>query len=65
MRVRIEFEVEVPDVGATEEQIIEWLRFECHDNGSMEMSNPLLDKDPTPSLGSFEVRHPNGRPFMY
>lgn len=40
-RVKVTLEIEVPEVGATDEQIEEWLQFELHYNGDMKMSNPL------------------------
>ena len=39
--------VEVPDVGATDEQIEEWIGFETGYRAGMETSNPLCDHDMT------------------
>lgn len=57
MRVEIRFQVEVPDVGATDEQIEDWLRFGLHDVGSIDNDNPLLDVhgDPEPVFGTFDI----------
>jgi hypothetical protein len=55
MRVRVEFDVEIPEVGATDDQIIEWLRFNLHDNGSMRIDNPLGHAEPEPCRGSMEI----------
>jgi hypothetical protein len=57
MRVEIKFQVEVPDVGATDEQIEDWLRFVFCDNDSIDMENPLIldHGDPEPVFGIFDV----------
>ena len=53
MKVKVEFEVEVPVDDVTDEQIEEWLRFECHDNGQMSLKNPLVDEQIEPIFGTF------------
>lgn len=57
MRVEIKFEVEVPDVGATDEQVEGWLRFGFGDTGSIDCDNPLLEQigDPEPVFGTFDI----------
>ncbi len=55
MRVRVTFDVDVPDeVQATDEEIEEWLRFNLNDNGSMSNKNPLATREVTPVFPSFE-----------
>jgi hypothetical protein len=41
MRVLVTFEVDVPEIGATNEQITEWLRWSFHDKPEIEIDNPL------------------------
>jgi hypothetical protein len=53
MKVKVEFEVNIPVEGATEEQIEEWLRFSFGDNGVMENKNPLSNFEPEPIFGTF------------
>lgn len=56
MRAKISFEVNVPEVGATDDEIMEWLRFELNDNGSMSAKNPLAKtSDVEPVFGTFEA----------
>lgn len=58
MKVEIKFKVDVPDdVGATEEQIEDWLRFSFHDSCDIDGSNPLLDQhgDAEPVFGTFDI----------
>ncbi len=43
MRVKIGFETEIPK-GASDKQIDDWLRYELFINGSIEVSNPLVDE---------------------
>ena len=43
MKIRVEFDNEIPD-GIPDEQILEWLRFELFANSSLKNSNPLLHK---------------------
>lgn len=44
MKLRVEFDVEVPD-SVTLEQAEEWLRFELGTGFSMHEKNPMLDID--------------------
>lgn len=53
MRFKVEFEVEIEDDIATDEQIEEWLRFELNDNGKMASSNPLSNQIVEPLIGTF------------
>lgn len=65
MRVKVEFEVDVPDVEATEEDVIEWLRFSFHDNGDMKIANPLSSKEPEPVSGTFDLMDADTRRMMF
>ena len=40
----VRFTVAIPDE-ATENEILEWLRFELGDNGEMSQENPLVDTE--------------------
>ena len=40
----VRFTVAIPDI-ATENEILEWLRFELGDNGEMSQENPLVDTE--------------------
>jgi hypothetical protein len=54
MKVKVEFEVEVP-CGVTDGNFIEeWLRYELGDNGSMDGDNPLCGEPVEPIWGSFD-----------
>ena len=56
-RVRVIFEVEVPNAEAyTDAQVEEWLRFSFRDNGEISGTNPLgrLREEPEPVFGTFE-----------
>ncbi len=57
MRVRIEFEVEIPDVKHTEKELEDFLRFEYGDNGVLEGENPfnIANTSVEPIFGTFEV----------
>lgn len=53
----VRFRVRVPDgIQASDEQVQEWLRFNCRDNAEMRNDNPLAFRDPEPVRGSFDVR---------
>lgn len=57
MRIRVTFEVQVPnDVLFTDHQLEEWLRWSFRDSGEITQSNPLEKKDPEPSpvAGTFD-----------
>jgi predicted Co/Zn/Cd cation transporter (cation efflux family) len=51
--IRVEFEMKVPRF-ATASEIEEWLRFELHDNGSMDGDNRLADLSIEPIFGTLE-----------
>lgn len=56
MRVKVEFEVEIPEIGGVipnDDQIEEWLRYELGDNGCMELKNPLAQTEVEPVFGTF------------
>jgi len=54
-RIKIEFDVIVPDVEHTESQLMDWLRFELGDNGAdCKSNNPFLGYDVEPSIGTFK-----------
>jgi hypothetical protein len=56
MRIRVEFEMEIPE--ATYDEIYDWLRFELNINGVLSGDNPLrtcvLEANPDYSL-AFDV----------
>ena len=56
MKVEIKFEVELPDVAHTEEQLEEYLRYEFRDNGVLGSGNPfdIRGKGCDPIFGTFE-----------
>lgn len=56
MKVKIEFEIELPDIEYTEDELEEFLRFSYNDNGSMKTDNPfnVARSDTDPIFGTFE-----------
>lgn len=52
MRVYVEYEIEVPGVDASDEEIEEWLRYETNDNGCMSTKNPLYHTPIEPVFGT-------------
>lgn len=52
-RLKVEFEVKLPDGSFTDEQIDEWLRFGFGDSGFMSGNNPLNGSATEPVFGSF------------
>jgi len=55
MRVfHIKFDIRVPDDNATADQVIEWARYHCHDNGYLSIFNPLINDEPELILGTFK-----------
>lgn len=52
----VQFAVRVPDVGASMEQIEEWLKYQLGHNGGCSMSNPLVDEDLEAKFGSICVQ---------
>jgi hypothetical protein len=55
MRVHVEFDVEIEE-GFTDMQIEEWLRFELKDDSSIQIANPLSNKELEPLPGTFYWR---------
>jgi hypothetical protein len=58
MRVKIEFEVELPNIPHTEDELEDFLRYEFRDNGSLEGNNPFNKAQiggVDPIFGTFEV----------
>lgn len=54
MKVKVEFEVEIEDKGATDSEIEAFLRFSFGDNGSLDGNNPYIDEGaPEPIFGTF------------
>jgi len=53
MRIKIEFEIELPDGNYTDEEINEFVRFEYADNGCMSSENPIDCFDIEPIFGTF------------
>lgn len=53
--IRIEFEIPTPDGDITYDQIYEWIRYELHDNGGMDLTNPLVDKEISPIIGTLTI----------
>lgn len=54
-RIKIEFEIEIPNGEFTDEELEEYLRFIYGDNGSMALINPLSEEgEPSPIFGTFE-----------
>jgi hypothetical protein len=56
MRVKIEFEVDVPPVVGTEQELEDWLRFVYNDNDTINSDNPYLVScgEPDPVFGTFD-----------
>ena len=58
MRIKIEFEVEVPDVAiamASDSDLDDYIRYVFHDNGSLSLDNPFAEEDDVlePIFGTF------------
>lgn len=54
MKVKIQFEVEVPDKQCTPNELEAFLRFSFHDNGELSGRNPFIDDGaPEPIYGTF------------
>ena len=55
MKVKIEFEIELPDIEHTEDQLEEFLRFEFGDNGVKDSRNVFNEAEGVePIFGTFE-----------
>jgi len=57
MKIKIEYEAEIPDIESTDEEIEEFVRFECGDTGGMSMKNPFNGEIIEPIFGTFEWNH--------
>lgn len=53
-KVKVEFEVIVPDSNIPDNQINEWLRYMLHDNGEMQLANPLIFEEIEPVAGTLK-----------
>lgn len=53
MRIKIEFEVEIPDIPHTESELEEYLRFTYGAIASMRLGNPFNDYDAETIFGTF------------
>ena len=56
MRVKVEFEVEVPD-DMPDDCVLEWLRFSFGDNGTMKERHPGMTETPEPIFGTFDIKY--------
>lgn len=58
MKVKIEFEIEIPEIDATDEELEDFLRFEFNDNGHLSGENPYNKKEvrfsTDPIFGTFD-----------
>jgi len=52
--VEVTFEIELPDLEHTEQQLEEFLRFSLGDNGMMDGTNPFSHCRVDPIFGTFE-----------
>lgn len=57
MKIRIEFEVELPDVSHSQEELEAFIRFELRDNGRLNGCNPFYGNSVDPIFGTFEWRY--------
>jgi hypothetical protein len=55
MRAKVTFEVEIPDIDHTTQELTNWLRFEFRDNGHLPAKNPFGEHEPVPVWGTFFV----------
>ena len=53
--IKIEFQMRLP-VPATDEEVEEWLKYQLHDNGSMQLDNALSEYEIEPIRGSLTWR---------
>jgi hypothetical protein len=54
MTIKVEFEIELPNVRHSEEDLEEFLRFEYNDSSHMKSTNPFIKKGCEPVFGTFE-----------
>ncbi len=52
-RRTVSFDVHIPNVEHTEEELEDWLRYKFGDNGCLSLSNPFSDYHPAPIFGTF------------
>jgi len=53
-RIRVEFDLYVPDVPHSEEELEEWLKFHLGAKEGMSCSNPLSEHEPEAIFGTME-----------
>jgi len=53
--IHVSFQVEVAN-NIDMKDIKEWIRFELHDNGDIEGSNPLIDEELEPVFGTLLIK---------
>ena len=54
-RYRIEFDIELENIGARVAQIESWVRYHCGDKGRLRRDNPLYGKTLDPVYGTLKV----------
>jgi hypothetical protein len=52
MKIKIEYEVELPDIRHSENELEDFIRFETGDNGRIKSSNPFLGESLEPIFGT-------------
>lgn len=52
MKIKIEYEVELPDILHTGDELEAFIRFETGDNGRIESANPFLGETLEPIFGT-------------
>ena len=57
MKIKIEYEAEIPDIECTDKEIEEFIRYECGDTGSMSRNNPFIEEIIEPIFGTFGWDH--------
>jgi hypothetical protein len=55
MRAKITFEVEIPEVDYSTQELVDWLRYEYRDTGGLDGKNPFINFEPEPVFGTFFV----------
>ena len=54
--VTVKFELNIPDVDATDEQIRDWVRFELGEIGGLSEDNPLCDHEVEAEFGTVDIQ---------
>lgn len=54
MKIKIEFEIDIPELEHTEEELEAYLRFAYGDSGKLSGSNPFIDTPPDVIFETFE-----------